>query len=92
MLEIDKSKQIILVEAHNPIKADKIKYYDEKAFATRASLQMTDVPMLKIVENKIPKFDITHEKPPPKPDPNQYVMLEDEEKLSANMNLTDEIS
>ncbi len=83
--DFPKGKEIMLVEASKPVKADKIVYHEDKNFKDRF-IDAPEVPQLNVVDEKIPEFNI--EAPKPKsaqePDPNQTDMFKEPPKDLGN--------
>lgn len=94
MHNLDRDKEVILVEAGLPILADKVKYFDDPALSMRAKVPQSKVPDLDIIEKAIPKFNIaSEEKNEPVKDPNQGDMLDKVSlgnDLDLSSNLTDD--
>ncbi|HIL29695.1 MAG TPA: type IV secretory system conjugative DNA transfer family protein, partial [Micavibrio sp.] len=76
--DFSETKEIILVEASKPIKADKITYYNDSNFNDR-SRPAPAVPSLIVKDEAIPEFDISklNEDESKLPDPNQTNMFTD---------------
>jgi len=74
----DSKQQIILAEAGKPIKADKIRYFEDKNLKRRSNLSIRQVPSLLVEEKELPKFDIAIDQAVklPEKDPNQGNFLE----------------
>lgn len=86
--DFPKGKEIMLVEASKPVKADKIVYHEDKNFKDRF-IAAPEVPQLNVIDEKIPEFNIETPKPKstPEPDPNQKDMFKEPPKdLGSNLN------
>lgn len=88
--DFPKGKEIMLVEASKPVKADKIVYHEDKNFKDRF-IAAPEVPQLNVVDEKIPEFNIEapKQKTAPKPDPNQTDMFKDKPLQDLSNNLSD---
>lgn len=86
--DFPKGKEIMLVEASKPVKADKIVYHEDKNFKDRF-IAAPEVPQLNVIDEKIPEFNIEtpKQKSTPEPDPNQTDMFKEPPKdLGSNLN------
>ena len=55
--QLPKDEQIIITEASFPVRAKKVRYFNDKRFQNRI-FDAPEIPTLKIVDHKIPKFNI----------------------------------